>query len=266
MRKILAAGGAALALAGSAQAASIQNLQSLGYTVKVISSTPNCTEMTAIGFGTSQRLGCQGTSGFQAAVNALASPQAACDAKWQYHHHDQRSAVSELGQLGYVVTADECAGHYTVTNRYTKASVYTGASAGLVALAARLPAAAPTATALPALASTCLPMCESVSPSPIEGRTVSKTRVSLTVGISLADVKLALEKRDKASVDPLLSSALSSALGRKLVVTGGTSCTIREDPLDCSRLFNLISNTQVTVSFTGTTAKAVGLPSPKVAG
>jgi hypothetical protein len=264
MRGILLAVAAALVLSASAQAASVQNLRSLGYTVKVVSDTPNCKEWVASGFGISERLGCEGTSGFQNAVNAMADPETACDVKWQYYHHDQRSAVSQIDQLGYAVTADECAGKYTVTNRYTKKSVYRGDGAGLVALAAKLGAAAPTATSLPALASTCLPLCPSVAPSAIQRRGSSKTTVSVAVSVSLADVKLALEKRDKASPEPLLSSAISSSLGRRLVVTAGTACTIRGNPIDCGRLFNLISDTQVTVSFKGTTATAVGLPVPKV--
>jgi hypothetical protein len=264
VRTILIAGVAALALAGAAQAASIQDLKSVGYTTKVVFSTPNCTEMSASGFGTYQRLGCQGTSGFQAAVDALANPESVCDAKWQYNHHDQRSAVSQIDQLGYAVTADECAGHYTVTNRYTKKSVYHGDSAGLVALAAKLPAAAPTGTSLPVLVSTCLPLCQTVTPTVVQLQHASKTTVSVAVDVSLADVKLALEKRDKASPNPLLSSAISSTLGRKLVVTANTTCTIRGNPIDCSRLFNLISNTQVTVSFRGTKTLVVGLPVPKV--
>jgi hypothetical protein len=264
MRAILLAAATGLVLAASAQASTIKDLQSLGYTVKVVSTAPNCTLWVASGFGTTQQLGCAGTSGFQAKVDAMADPEAACDAKWQYEHQDQRSAVSQIGQLGYVVTADECAGRYEVTNRYTRKQTYTGNGAGLVGLAAKLAPAAPTGSSLPVLASTCLPLCSSVAPAQIERRSGPKTRVSVAANISLADVLLALQKRDKASPEPLLSAALSSALGRRVVVTGNTACTIRADPIDCGRLFNLISNTQVTVSFKGTTATAVGLPSPKV--
>jgi hypothetical protein len=265
MRGTMLAVATALVFAASAQAASVQNLRSLGYTVKVVSDTPSCKEWVASGFGISEQLGCEGTSGFQNAVNAMADPETACDVKWQYNHHDQRSAVSQIDQLGYVVTADECAGKYTVTNRYTKKSVYHGDGAGLVALAAKLPGAAPTATSLPVLISTCLPLCQTVSPTTIQAQRASKTSVSVAVNVSLADVKLALEKRDRASAEPLLSAAISSTLGRKLVVTAGTACTIRGNPIDCGRLFNLISDTQVTVSFKGTVATAVGLPVPKVA-
>jgi hypothetical protein len=264
MRRLMLAPVVALVLTASAQAATIQDLKSLGYTVKVVSQSLNCKEWAASGFGTSQRLGCEGTSGFQAAIDAMADPETACDVKWQYNHHDQRSAVSQLGQLGYVVTANECAGHYTVTNRYTKATVYSGNSAGLVALAAKLPAAAPHGTSVPALASTCLPMCTEVIATTIQTRSVSKTRVSLAVDISGADVELALEKRNRGSLDPLLSSAISGALGRKLLLSGETVCTIRGNPLDCSRLFNLISDTQVTVTFSGTRATEIGLPEPKI--
>jgi hypothetical protein len=265
MKGILPTVVAALVLAGSAQAATIQDLRSLGYTVKVVSQSQNCKEWVASGFGTTTRLGCDGTSGFQANVDAMADPETACDAKWQYNHHDQRSAVSQIDQLGYVVTADECAGRYTVTNRYTKASVYKGDGAGLVSLAVRLKPAAPNATAMPVLTSTCLPLCQTVTPLAIQAHTRGNGTVSVAVAVSPADVRLALEKRDKASVDPLLSSALSSTLGRKLVVTAQTACTIRGDTIDCGRLFNLIASTQVTVTFVGTTAKAVGLPVPKVA-
>lgn len=254
----------ALALAGSAQAATIQDLRSLGYTVRVVSQSQSCKEWVATGFGITKRLGCDGTSGFQANVDAMADPETVCDVKWQYDHHDQRSAVSQIDQLGYVVTSDECAGRYTVTNRYTKAPVYEGAGAGLVALASELKPAAPSATSLPVLVSTCLPLCKTVTPTAIRAQTAANGTLSVAVSVSLADVKLALEKRDKASVNPLLSSALSSALGRRLVVSGQTSCTIRGNPIDCGRLFNLISDTQVTVTFAGTTAKAVGLPVPKV--
>ncbi len=264
MRAPLLAVVAALALASSAQAATIHDLQSLGYTVKVVSQSQSCKLWVASGFGISERLGCDGTSGFQANVDAMADPETACDVKWQYNHHDQRSAVSQIDQLGYVVTADECAARYTVTNRFTKAPVYEGAGAGLVALAARLRPAAPSGTSLPVLVSTCLPLCQTVTPTTIRAHTGPKATVNVSVGVSLADVKLALEKRDRAAVNPLLSAALSSALGRKLVVTGQTSCTIRDNPIDCGRLFNLISETQVTVTFAGTTAKAVGLPVPKV--
>jgi hypothetical protein len=264
MRGLLLAVVTALVLAGSAQAATIQDLQSLGYTVKVVSQSQNCKLWVASGFGITEKLGCDGTSGFQANVDAMADPETACDVKWQYNHHDQRSAVSQIDQLGYVVTADECADHYTVTNRFTKTSVYKGSGSGLVAFAAKLRAAAPTGTSLPVLVSTCLPLCETVTPTTIQTQNVSKANVSVAVTVSLADVLLALQKRDKTSVDPLLSSAISSALGRKLVVTGDTACTIRDNPIDCGRLFNLISDTQVTVTFTGTTAKEVGLPVPKV--
>lgn len=264
MRGILVASVIALALAGTAQAATVHDLQSLGYTVKVVSQSQNCKLWVASGFGITEKLGCDGTSGFQANVDAMADPETACDVKWQFEHHDQRSAVSQIDQLGYVVTADECAGHYTVTNRFTKASVYKGAGAGLVALAAKLKAAAPAGTSLPVLTSTCLPLCQTVTPASLQGQIASKTTVHVAVNVSAADVKLALEKRDKASVVPLLSSAISSALGRKLVVTGDTACTIRGNPIDCGRLFNLIADTQVTVTFKGTTAKEVGLPSPKV--
>src|SRR5476649_671871 len=237
MRGILVASVIALALAGAAQAATVHDLQSLGYTVKVVSQSQNCKLWVASGFGITEKLGCDGTSGFQANVDAMADPETACDVKWQYNHHDQRSAVSQIDQLGYVVTADECAGHYNVTNRFTKAPVYKGAGAGLVALAAKLKAAAPTGTSLPVLTSTCLPLCQTVTPTSLQGHIASKATVSVAVNVSGADVKLALEKRDKASVDPLLSSALSSALGRKLVVTGNTACTIRGNPIDCGRLF-----------------------------
>jgi len=230
MRRILLAFVAALVLAGSAQAATIQDLQSLGYTVKVVSQSPNCKLWVASGFGITEKLGCDGTAGFQANVDAMADPETACDVKWQFEHHDQRSAVSQIDQLGYAVTADECAGHYTVTNRFTKAPVYRGAGAGLVALAAKLKAAAPSGTSLPVLTSTCLPLCQTVTPTTIQGQ-ITSNGVSVAVNVSLADVKLALEKRDKASVEPLLSSALSSALGRKLVVNGSTTCTIRGNPI-----------------------------------
>ena len=263
MRRMLLAVLTALALASSAQAASIQDLRSLGYTVKVVSTTLTCKEWAATGFGTSTKLGCEGTSGFQTAIDALADPETACDAKWQYTHHDQRSAVSQLDQLGYVVSADECAGRYVVTNRFTKASAYTGNGAGLVPLAAKLAAAAPSASALPVLASTCLPLCPSVTPLSLQAQTASKTKVALALSVSAADVRLALEKRDKASIQPLLSSALSSALGRRVRVTAQTACTIRGNPLDCSRLYNLIADTQVTVTYAGTTALEVGLPVPK---
>src|SRR5277367_2271191 len=154
MRGILPAIMVALVLAGSAQASSIKDLQSLGYTVKIVSTAPNCTLWVASGFGITQRLGCAGTSGFQANIDAMADPENACDVKWQYNHQDQRSAVSQIGQLGYAVTSnDECAGQDTVTNRYTKKVVYTGAGTGLVALATKLPAAAPTSSSLPVLAS-----------------------------------------------------------------------------------------------------------------
>ncbi|HWB22384.1 MAG TPA: hypothetical protein VG652_05810 [Gaiellaceae bacterium] len=264
MRGILVASVIALALSGAAQAATVHDLQSLGYTVKVVSQSQNCKLWVASGFGITEKLGCDGTSGFQANVDAMADPETACDVKWQYNHHDQRSAVSQIDQLGYVVTADECAGKYTVTNRFTKASVYKGAGAGLVGLAAKLRPAAPKATSLPVLVSTCLPLCQTLTPITLQGDT-SGGRVSLSVTVTLADVVLALEKRDKASVEPLLSSAISSALGRKLVVTDTTACTIRDNPIDCSPLYGLISDTQVTVTFKGTTATAVGLPVPKVA-
>jgi hypothetical protein len=103
-----------------------------------------------------------------------------------------------------------------------------------------------------------------VTPITLQGDTAGG-KTSLAVTVTLADVLLALEKRDKASVEPLLSSALSSALGRKLVVTDNTSCTIRDNPIDCSRLYSLISDTQVNLTFKGTTATDVGLPVPKVA-
>ena len=189
MRGILLAGVVALVLAGSARAASIQDLKSLGYTVKVVSQSLTCKEWAASGFGISKRLGCEGTSSFQASLDAMADPETACDVKWQYNHHDQRSAVSQLGQLGYAVTADECAGAYTVTDRYSKAVVYKGNGAGLVSLAARLQAAAPGGTSLPALSSTCLPLCTDVVPTTVRSSQISKTKVSLAVDISLADVE-----------------------------------------------------------------------------
>jgi hypothetical protein len=264
MGRLLLAVATALVLAASAQASSIKDLQSLGYTVKVVSQSQNCKLWVASGFGITKTLGCDGTSGFQANVDAMAAPETACDVKWQFNHKDQLSAVSQIDQLGYVVTADECAGHYTVANRYTTKSVYKGPGAGLVGLALKVPPAAPSATAMPRLVSTCLPLCQTVSSTVIQP-SIAAGKVSVAVTVTLADVLLALQKRDKAAAEPLLSSAISSALGRKLVVTGDTACTIRDNPIDCGRLFNLISDTQVTVTFKGTTATAVGLPVPKVA-
>ena len=55
MRGILLAVAATLVFAATAQAATVHDLQSLGYTVKVVSQSQNCKLWVASGFGISPR-------------------------------------------------------------------------------------------------------------------------------------------------------------------------------------------------------------------
>lgn len=193
---LLAAVAASLSLASAAGAATIGDLAGLGYTVGVASQSADCTTYAISGNG----IGVYANScsaDFQATVDSIANPEANCNRVWQSQHPDQYGALQRLGSRGYVVSGDQCADSYVVSQGGSQ--VYSGSAAGLVGLADQAdaaPAAAKDAPALdaPPVASTCLPLsCSFGQPAPAQPVSASPTNVERAAA-DAPDVPAAVSK------------------------------------------------------------------------
>jgi hypothetical protein len=151
-------------LAGSAGAATINDLSGLGYSVQQSAPGPadrNCPTYYVTGHGVSIYLNCDTA---QSDIDSLANPATICNADWQINHPEQYAAFNSLSYKGYSISGDQCADSYTVTNPKTGATVYSGSGAGLPgADASNGPAPDPApGVAAPAngsAPSNCLPLC-----------------------------------------------------------------------------------------------------------
>lgn len=234
----------ALTLSAAASAATLQDLQALGYTVAVAGPYPaGCTTYTISGHGvTSEYISlCSDPTvqatvnpGAQAAIDSLANPLGLCNADWQINHPDQLAAYEKLGGEGYVVTGDQCADSYAVTNSYTGQSVYQGPGAGLVAVAGSLPNATATAqlagiSSTPIVTGSCLPACP--APIPVAVKPPAETSPSAPAATSSA-VPSSSSPSVAASPDPVqtvtvtVSDPISTPLAATLSAKAGMPVTI----------------------------------------
>jgi hypothetical protein len=168
MGKVLAVALAALILAGTAGAATIGDLQGLGYAVSISNPGPNpdgsCPTYFISGHGV-QTYASACDPGFQAQVDSLANPVAICNADWQTNHPDQLQAFQNITRKGWVVSGDQCADVYNVTNPNNNTTAYSGSGSGLPGFDAQngVPPAAQ-GTSAPITGGTaptgsCLPLC-----------------------------------------------------------------------------------------------------------
>lgn len=286
----LAALAAALFLAAPSFAATIQDVQALGFQVGVARQSATCTVYVISGFGIDSLYADTCSPDYQATIDSLANPAAQCNRVWQSQHADQHDALNALVSRGYVVSGDQCADRYTVTG--PNGTIYSGPGAGLVALAASPDPApsgqAPAAAAAPAVGGTtttqCLPLCSDglapptdatpADPAPIQttepattetaGPTTASapaapkaTNVSGTV--TSADVDYALANPNGASQNPLLAATLQSAFNRNVVIASVTRCWIGAKRASCRLLFSKAEGASVKMTIYGATAQTIVL-------
>lgn len=180
----LAAAAVLLLTASAVGAATIQDLQAMGFTVNVVYTVQNnqgqtCTAYQITGFGINEQAGSCDPD-FQAQIDSLANPTAQCNRVWQINHPDQTQAFLTLVNKGYAISGDQCADLYTVADPATGQTVYSGPGAGLVNEAATLETAgagvppgnpqAPAASTPP----TCLPLCPTVTTTTTTTTTVAQ--------------------------------------------------------------------------------------------
>jgi hypothetical protein len=268
LRRILIAAAvtaAALAAAPAGLAASIEDLRALGYTVTIANpGAEGCPIYYATGFGNSAYFKLCDPAG-QALVDSWANPVAHCNVKWEHEHPDQFAAVEKFRQKGYVVTGDECADSYTVTNRYTNKTIYTGKGADLPALADSVPDAQPAADggppAAPVVQASCLPLCAAPQPVPAPVEVVPQAAPAAAGGAPSAETparaaaptageitatELTSAKAAPASVNaaPLLTAAISHSLGRTIMVTSTTKCFLDGARVACPKLYGKLGKTR----------------------
>ncbi len=159
----------ALIFSGAASAATIQDLQALGYTVNVANPGPsgqNCPIYVLSGWGiTNLYFTCHD----QDVIDQLANPTAHCDRVWQFSHPDQLAAYNNLTRKGWAISGDQCADSYQVTNPNTGVTAYSGPGAGLISFDGANdapPAAVGNQPVSPVTPSNCLPLC----PNPGDSR------------------------------------------------------------------------------------------------
>jgi len=137
IRSLIAAAAVALALAGGAAAATLDDLRALGYTVYLQFDNGTCRAWTVVGFGVNSSLGCEGTADFQLALARLADPALHFERKWQFEHPEQLAAANDLVAKGYAVNRTAPAtDSWSVVGGETNVVV---AGADLPGLAASLP-------------------------------------------------------------------------------------------------------------------------------
>lgn len=132
----LAAITVALALTGASGAATIGDLQAMGFSVSVSSQLPGATQgsvcnvyyISGWGVGTYANE-CDAT--FQSTIDSLANPTAQCNRVWQYNHPDQLAAFNSIVSKGWSISGNQCADVYTVTNPNDGTTAYSGSGAGL---------------------------------------------------------------------------------------------------------------------------------------
>ena len=166
-----------LIFVGVASAATIQDLQALGYTVTLSNPGPagqNCPVYFVTGHGVSEYINCNS----QDVIDSLANPARICNADWQIDHPDQLGAFSSLTAKGWIISGDQCADVYTVTNPNTGVAAYSGSGAGLTGFDSQNgtpPAAVGNTPSVPVGGSSCLPLCPSPSDTPGGGTTTTPT-------------------------------------------------------------------------------------------
>lgn len=162
--------------AAVASAATIGDVQALGFTVSVSSVLPGpngiiCNVYYISGFGVGTYAN-ECDPGFQSTIDSLANPVAQCNRAWQYNHPDQLSAFQSIAGKGWSVSGDQCADVYTVTNPNDNTTAYSGSGAGLPGFdqangAPPAPPAGPSGPAAAPAPSSCLPLCP--NPGDIRG-------------------------------------------------------------------------------------------------
>lgn len=122
-------------VATRAHAATIADLQALGFTVQQSNPGPagqNCPTYYVSGWGVGTYFNCQSMD----VVDSLANPVTHCDLVWQYQHPEQMDARQQISRRGWMVTSDLCADVFTVKNPTDSTVRYSGPGSSLVVLAA----------------------------------------------------------------------------------------------------------------------------------
>ncbi len=287
----------ALIFSGAASAATIQDLQALGYQVSISNPGPagqNCPIYYISGHG----VGLYATCNDQATFDSLANPVRICNADWQSLHPDQFSAYQSLTGKGWSITGDQCADTYIVTNPNTGVVAYSGGGAGLPGFDGQngAPPAAPGNTSAPASPpSNCLPLCPtpappstpdppaapsaptpapapsepapappaapapSPAPAPAESPTAPQP-VVVNVYVTIEATQEAQTMPAVLGVNRLLSAALAIATKRAVVFTAQTKCRIAAKSVPCWKIWpKLVSASNLSLTTVGQRATVVRL-------
>lgn len=205
MKRTLAVLATALALtfvlAAGASAATISDLQALGYTVGLATQceTPVHAWLNVwnvSGFGMSTYLS-ECDPDFQATVDSIANPVGHCNRVWQFTYPEQVDPEAAIERQGWTVTGDRCADTFTVTNPNDQSVRYSGPGAGIVALAASIgtpPAATPpVATPPPPVTPpAATPTVTAMTTAPAQPIIVNVTVNLTTTGPTAADITQAI--------------------------------------------------------------------------